>query len=79
MNPEHDKKIRKGNFEIHYVCTCGYSQVPWRGNLFFVQTPVCPKCGLSKEKWARKVRRWVPKQKIVISGYWEENKLLEQK
>jgi hypothetical protein len=60
-------------------CSCGEFYNAWRGNVFFLDFEVCPKCGTSKKKFEPVVVRWVNAPVWYnplkwFDGYYEESK-----
>ena len=65
-------KFEKDDFDIYFDCPCGeFSCKPAFGDVFHWHHEVCPECGTPKEKFKKVIKRYVPKQKVIIESHWE--------
>lgn len=53
-------------------CDCGATFHAWKGELFFVEPDVCPKCGASKWGFKVKVVRWVSAVRTAMWPFGRE-------
>jgi len=52
--------MSSGPFKERMVCPCGkVVDTPWRGNDFFTDESVCPRCGGPKSRFELVALRWV--------------------
>ena len=55
-----------GNWYNVFECPCGeYREYAWRDSKFFLDTKICPKCGIHNEKWEQKTIRY-----NVVKKFW---------
>ena len=69
--------MKKCAFEMRCVCKCGYSISTfeyWSDFDIKNNLPVCPHCGEDYQSFTKKPLCWVPRQRIIVGGYWEDEK-----
>ena len=64
----------KSAWDFYGVCSCGWRQECFSGDLFFITVPCCPACGADKEEFRRKKLR-----QVISIGFWFFNITWEEK